>query len=500
MPPILMIAMYAVLGLIVLLLLFRIVWRVAEPNEALIISGLGAHGSNGTDLDSLGFKIVVGRGTAVLPGFQTVRRLALDISSTGLIVNCVSNQSIPLTVKGVVAYKVGDDLASIANAARRFLDQEADTMQATIHELFAGHLRAIVGGMTVEDMLHNREELTANIRSSLSDDLSKLGLVVDSLQIQEIDDDSGYITNLGKPQAAAIAARARVAEADKDREATAAEQIANAEKASAIRDSQIKQAGYQAEVDKAKAEADQSGPLAEAVARQEVVKAETAAAELDALRREKMLESEVRKPADAEAYRQRTLAEGERDAQIARAEAQGRETEVLGAAQAKAIMAKGEAEATAIEAKGKAEAAGIEARADALAHNQDAVIAQQLAESYPEIVSAAAKSFESIGNLVVLNGADGLSDMLGKALTMGGAGFGLAKSLVESLGSSNGAQEVPELPARLSVPADAAEGIRDLDSVTNVMRGANGTDGTRSASSPSSSAAGANSEEVVVNG
>lgn len=145
---------------------------------------------------------------AVIPGFQTVRRLGLDIRATGLIVNAVSNQSIPLQVKGVVAYKVGDDLASIANAACRFLQQDADRMRATIHELFAGHLRAIVGGMSVEDMLHNREELTANIRSSLADDLSKLGLVVDSLQIQEIDDDSGYIDNLGKPQAAAIAAAA----------------------------------------------------------------------------------------------------------------------------------------------------------------------------------------------------------------------------------------------------------------------------------------------------
>ena len=147
----------AVVLVIVVLGMFRAIWRVAEPNEALIISGLGAKGENDTKLDSLGFKIVVGSGTAIIPGFQTVRRLGLDSRATGLVVNAVSNQSIPLTVKGVVAYKVGDDLASIANAARRFLDQDATVMQNTIHELFAGHLRAIVGGMTVEDMLHNRE-------------------------------------------------------------------------------------------------------------------------------------------------------------------------------------------------------------------------------------------------------------------------------------------------------------------------------------------------------
>ncbi|MGI8722688.1 MAG: flotillin family protein [Geodermatophilaceae bacterium] len=144
-----------------------------------------------------------------------------------------------------MAYKVGDDLASIATAARRFLQPDADSMRATIHELFAGHLRAIVGGMSVEDMLHNREELTANIRSSLADDRSKSGLVVDSLQIQEIDDDSGYIENLGKPQAAEIAAAARIAAAERDKEATAREQAANAEKAAAVRESSIKQVGYQ---------------------------------------------------------------------------------------------------------------------------------------------------------------------------------------------------------------------------------------------------------------
>lgn len=427
------IAIVAGVALLLLIFLFRLVWRVAEPNEALIISGLGAHGSNDTLLDSLGFKIVVGRGTAVIPGFQTVRRLALDIRATGLIVNAVSNQSIPLQVKGVVAYKVGDDLASIANAARRFLQQDATAMQATIHELFAGHLRAIVGGMSVEDMLHNREELTASIRSSLADDLSKLGLVVDSLQIQEIDDESGYIDNLGKPQAAAIAAAARIAAAERDKEATAREQAANAEKAEAVRESSIKQAGYQAEVDQAQSKALQSGPLAEALARQEVVRAETAAAELDAARREKILESEVRKPADAEAYRQVTLAGAARQTEILRAEAQAQQTTMRGAAEAKATEANGRALAMAIEARGRAEAVGIEARAAALASNPDAVIAQQIAEHYPAIVAAGASALGNIDNLVVLNGAQGMEDLLGKALTMGGAGLGLARSLMASI-------------------------------------------------------------------
>jgi flotillin len=456
MSPLLLLVGAGVAGLLVLLGLFRLVWRVAEPNEALIISGLGAHGDNNTALDSLGFKIVVGRGTALIPGFQTVRRLPLDIRSTGLVVNAVSNQSIPLMVKGVVAFKVGDDLQSIANAARRFLDQKAEVMHGTIHELFAGHLRAIVGGMSVEDMLHNREELTANIRTSLADDLLKLGLVVDSLQIQEIDDEGEYIKNLGKPQAAAIAAQARIAAAQRDQEATKAEQQANAEKAAAVRESSIKQAGYQAEVDKASAESHQSGPLAEAQARQEVVRAETAAAELDAGRQEKVLDTQVRKPADAEAYRQVTLANADREAAIARAQAQAQETTLRGEAEAKATELTGAAQASAIREKGLAEAAGIEARANALAENQEAVIAQQLAEHYPEIVRAGASAMGNIDNLVVLNGGEGMADLLGQAMTMGGAGFGLAKQLINAIGGNSADVEVPAAKSTVAVAANGA--------------------------------------------
>jgi flotillin len=442
-----------VVVLLVLILAFKAIWKVAEPNEALIISGLGAHGDDTGASGQRGFKIVVGRGAAVIPGFQTVRRFYLGLRTTGLVVRAVSNQSIPLTVKGVVAFKVADDKSSIANAARRFLEKSNEELIATIHELFAGHLRAIVGGLTVEDMLHNRESLTNAIRTSLADDLGKLGLVVDSLQIQEIDDEVGYIQNLGKPQAADVESKARIAAAQRDKEATEAEQVAQAEKAAAIREAEIKKAGYQAEVDKAKAEAAQSGPLMEAQARQEVVRAETAAADLDAQRQEKILDTQVRRPADAEAYRQVTLANAEREAAIARAQADAQETALRGEAEAKATEATGHAEAAAIEAKGKAEAAGIKARAEALAQNQDAVIAQTIAEAYPEIVKAGASALGNIDNLVVLNGAEGMEDMLGKALTMGGAGLGLAQSIMASLKPGETAA-----PSQVHSVAPVAEG------------------------------------------
>ena len=469
---ILLIVGAVVVGVVVLALVLKALWRVAEPNEALIISGFRARSSPGEAADSLGFKIVTGKGTMVIPGFQAARRLSLDTRGANLQVSCVTKQGIPVAVRGVVIYKVGDDFVSIANAARRFLDQQA-TMNDTIHELFAGHLRSICGGLTIEDMIHNREALTGEVRRSSADEMSKLGLVIDSLQIQEIDDESGYIVNLGKPHAAAVAAAARIAEAQRDQEATEAEQAAEAKKAAAVRASRIQQAGYQAEMDEASAKARQAGPLSEATARQEVVVQETRAAQLEADLAEQRLQSEIRKPADAKAYELRTLADAERDAQIARAQAQARETElaasadatrvktaaqaqaeatkargeaeasatrVTGEAQADAARARGLAEAEAARAKGLAEADAMQARSDALAQNQEAVIAQQLAENWPEIVRSGAAALGNVDHMVVLNGADGVSDLLTKALAMGGTGLGIARQLLGAMGERPAAQ------------------------------------------------------------
>ncbi|HEX8930402.1 MAG TPA: SPFH domain-containing protein [Actinomycetota bacterium] len=455
----------ALVVLVLLFILFRLMWRVAEPNEALVISGLRQHAEVEGVGESLGFKIVTGKGALVLPGIQTVRRLSLDLREAQLAIDCVSTQGIPLAIQGVVIFKVGDDYVSIANAARRFLDQQ-NQMDARVHNVFAGHLRAIVGNMTVEEMIRDREKLTSLTRESSGTEMEKLGLIVDSLQIQEIHDPTGYIKNLALPHAAAVSREARIAQAHADREATQAEQQAEALKAEARRDSQIKQAGYQAQVDRAAAEAKQSGPLAEASARQEVVVQETRVAELEAHREEQRLQATVRKPADAKAYERTTLAKAERDARIAGAEAERQEVELQAAAnsqrvrleaqagaervrleasanaeaakqvgegEAAATAAKGRAEADAARARGLAEADAIKARADALAQNQDAVIGQQLAENWPEIVKAGASAFGSVDNMVVLNGADGMADMLAKALTMGGTGLGLARQLLASM-------------------------------------------------------------------
>jgi uncharacterized membrane protein YqiK len=454
-----------------------LMYKVAEPNEALIISGLRAHHGPEGDAAGLGFKIVVGKGAFVIPGLQKVRRLSLDIHEAELDLECVTTQGIPIGVRAVVIYKIADDFASIANAARRFLEQE-DQMDVKVHNVFAGHLRAIIGTMTVEDLIRNRDRLTQATRESAANEMQRLGLTIDSLQLQDITDQTDYIQNVSMPEAARVAKEARIAEAQADREATEREQESDALKAAARSDSQIRQAEVMAQAQQAQARAEQAGPLAAATARQEVVVQETRVAELEAQRTEQRLQAEVRKPADAEAYKQRTLAEGERDARIHKAEAEAREVELRAAANAQkvkieadataestrkvgqadgaALQARGAGEGEAVKAKGLAEAEAIRARAQALAQNQEAVIAQQIAEQLPQVVGEAAKAFGNIGQMTVLNGAEGIGQMFSQVLGMGAA----AVPMIRNLLTENGA------PRRQEDGEQAAEPKREARSRT----------------------------------
>ncbi|WP_344658597.1 SPFH domain-containing protein [Catenulispora subtropica] len=498
-------------------------WRVAEPNQALIVSGRRHREGQ----DGLGFRIVTGGGSFVVPGVQVVRRLSLDLNEAELDVECVTRQGIPLHVKGVVIFKVGDDHASIANAARRFLDQQGQ-MGTRVHNIFAGHLRSIVGGLTVEEMIGDRERLTEQTRATSGTEMEKLGLIIDSLQIQEIGDPTGYIKALSAPHAAAVTRDARIAQAAADQSATEAEAEANARKAEAMRNASIQQAGYQAEVEQAQAKTRQAGPLADAQARQEVVVQETRVAELEAQRKEQQLQVEVRKPADARAYETVTLAHAEREAKIHEAEAHARETELRaaadatrvrteaeaeaqakralgqasadaaqaqaladaearkarGLADAEARKAEGLAEATAREAQGRAnaearraqglaeaeaakalglaEAEAIKARGEALAEHQEAIITQQLVAQLPTVVAAGAKSFENVEHMVLLNGADGVTDVFGKALTMGGTGLGLARQMLASMGDQALRRSLPEQNGAAQHEPKGTEGIEGI--------------------------------------
>jgi flotillin len=475
-------------ALVLAILLFKAMWRVAEPNEALIISGLREKGiAKDASGDEMGFRIVTGKGTMVVPGVQAVRRLSLDLHAADLQVDCVTHQGIPVHVSGTVIFKIGDDPSSITNAARRFLDQQ-DKMDQRVHNVFAGHLRSIVGSMTVEDMIRDREQLTGRTRDASGSEMTKLGLIIDSLQIQEIDDPTGYIKNLAMPHTAAVASAARIAQADADREATEREQAANALKAEALRNASIKEAGFQAEIDKANAEASQSGPLAQASARQNVVEQETRTAELEAAKQQQVLVATIIRPAeaqrdadiaaaeaasrvaeltaegqakrttleaeakatatratglaDADAIKARGLAEaaaraaatresGLAEADIARArgEANADATRANGLANAEAARAVGLAEGDALEAKGLAEAKAINARAEALATNPEAVAMQSIAANWPEIVREAAGAFAHVQNFTVLDGATGVNRALLEVASSGMAGFEFLRGL-----------------------------------------------------------------------
>jgi uncharacterized membrane protein YqiK len=437
-----------------------LMWKVAEPNEALIVSGLGAGGG---ELSGLGFRIVAGKGTLVLPVLQKVRRLSLAAHRSDLTVDCVTTQGIPVHVRGVVVYKVGDGLGEIANSARRFLGKEGE-MDGNVHEVFAGHLRSIVGTLTVEEIIRDREKLAMETRNSSTVEMQKLGLVIDSLQIQEVDDPTGYIENVAKPHQAAVEAEARIAAAERNREATEREQAAAALAAKAVSDSEIEQAKLRGAAERAKAEAAQAGPLMDAQARKGVVVEETLVAELEAARTEKRLLTEIVKPAEADRQARIAKAEAEKrevelraegnaekvkieaaaNAEQRRllAEAEGVATERIGEAEARATTVRGDAEASAVKAKGLAEADAIKARAVALAENDEAVINVRIAEQLPEIVRAAAESFKGIDHLVVLNGAEGMNGMLSQVMGAGVAGISMFRDLL----GGNGAKTPKEEP------------------------------------------------------
>ncbi len=247
-----------------------------------------------------------------------------------------------------------------------------------------------------------------------------------------------------------MAAAARIAEAERNQEATEREQETERQNAAVIRDTEMKKAEYEGQVQQAAQQA-----------RQEVILKETRNAELEAERTEKRLESEIRKPADARAYEQVKLAEAEREERISYAQAAATEVQLKAQRESEAIRLLGEAEADATRQEGLAEAEAIKARAEALAENTDAVIAQQLAEQWPQIVEAGAGVFGNVDNMVVLNGAEGVEDMLAKALTLGGTGLGVARQLLANLnnaqpaanGHNGPAPAVPgETPAKTDPP------------------------------------------------
>ncbi len=420
-------------------------WRVPDPNEALLISG-----SKRRRQDTQ-FRIVTGHGSFVMPIKQKARLLSLALREAEIVEDCITNQGIRLNVRAVAAFKVGDDPVSIANAARRFLSEQ-DRMEVLVGRVFAGHLRSIIGGLTVEQIIRERDRVAQEVKDGSHAEMEKLGIVVDALEIQEIEDSSEYISNLAAPHAAAVASQARIARAQADQAASEQEQQVAAMKAQYERDLRIKQSGFLAETEEARARAAQAGPLVEARASQEVIEQQTALAQRRADLAAQRLEAEVRRPADAEAYKQRTLAEAERDQAKFTAEGDAYRRTTVATAEAEAAKIQADAAAYAERATAAAEADANRSRAASLADgNQELIAASRIVEALPSMVAAAAQGIAD-SNLTILNGTEGVSQVVAGLV---GQGLSILDTLKKSTAavSSNGPLQAP--PA---VATDAERG------------------------------------------
>jgi uncharacterized membrane protein YqiK len=343
-------------------------YRVPAPDEAMLVSG-GRYG-----LKDSPFRVVTGHGAFVMPGFRKARYLTLSMQEAEVSETCVTKQGISLNVRAVIAFKVGNDEESIVNAGQRFLSDQ-DQMSVLTGRIFAGHLRSIIGSMTVEEIVTERQKLATEVLDGSKGEMVSIGLTVDSLQIQSIDDmGAGYIAAMAAPNNAAIQRQAKIAQAAADQAAAEAQQASIRKQAEFARQTSVVQAQYKAEIDKAQAMAAQSGPLAQAEAQQAVIATQAKLAQQQAELRQQQLVSEVIRPAEAEAQKVK-------------------------------ILAIADAERTRIAA-------------EAAASNNRVALDQLLIAQLPQIVKEAAAGLNG-ANVTVLNGADGLGEIAAGLVSQG---------------------------------------------------------------------------------
>ena len=398
---------------VILLLILAFVasrYKVAGANEALIVAG--SRGSKVRDErgqavsapGDKGVKVVVGGGTLVFPLVNRVGKLKLTARQISVqLADAVTSQGIKVQVQGVATFKIGRDVESLRNAAERFLDAKPEQVDSIVKNVLEGSLRSIVGTLTIEELIRDRQKLLQQVQDAAKGDLATSGLQIDAFTIQSFSDESNYIELLGQQSVATVSRDARMAKASTDQEAAVREAEAQQIKINAARDVSLREAETRTQVAAAQARADQSGPLAQAEATQEVVRKQTELAQLEADRKEKELLSSTVKPAAAEAQAVIARAEGAKRARIAAAEADAETTRLEGGAEAQIVLTKGEAEAKALAM-----------RADAYKQFNDAAIIQTVLAALPEIVRAAAEPMGKIDSLTVMS-ADGASDIVKNA-------------------------------------------------------------------------------------
>ncbi|MGE7385779.1 flotillin family protein [Streptomyces sp. NPDC004126] len=442
----------AVVGVVVLLVLLALAvvtrYKVAGPSEAFIITG--RRGKKSTDpatgqvfTDNSGQKVVVGGGVFVVPFVQ--QRYTLDLSSRHIPIavrGAVTLRGIKANLEGVAIVKVGGNEDAIRAAAQRFLQQQ-DGIVGFTQEVLSGALRAIVGRMSVEDIIRDRAAFAGQVAEEAEASLSGQGLVLDAFQIQDITTEGSYLEDLGRPEAASAKREADIAEANARQAAEQARLKAEEEIAVAQRTLYLRQAEIKAETDAATAQANAAGPLAEADRQQQILAEQEKVAERQAALTDRQLDTEIRKPADArryqaeqeaesqrvarvkqaeaerlaaiaaaqaEAERARLTGEGEKQRRSALAEAEAIEGAKRGdaerarrAAIADAVRMEGDAEAAAITAKGAAEAGAMQKKADAFEAYGEAAVIQMLVEALPQVVAKAAEPLGAIDKMTVIS-------------------------------------------------------------------------------------------------
>ncbi|MFF2227854.1 flotillin family protein [Streptomyces globisporus] len=416
----------AVIGIVVLLVLLGLVvitrYKVAGPSEAFIITG--RRGKKSTDpvtgrtsIDNSGQKVVVGGGVFVVPFVQ--QKFTLDLSSRHIPISvrgAVTLRGVKSNLEGVAIVKVGGSEDAIRAAAQRFLQQQ-DGIVGFTQEVLSGALRAIVGRMSVEDIIRDRAAFAGQVAEEAEASLSGQGLILDAFQIQDITTEGSYLEDLGRPEAARAKQEADIAEAIAKRASEQARLKAAEEIAIAERTYYLKQAEIKAETEAAAAKANAAGPLAEAARQQEVLAEQEKVAERQAALTDRELDTKVRKPADAARYQAEQEAEARRIGQVKEAEADAERSRLTGqgeklhrSALADAVRIEGEAEAASIAAKGAAEAEAMQKKADAFAQYGDAAVLQMLVEVLPSVVAKASEPLSAIDKMTVIS-TDGASQL-----------------------------------------------------------------------------------------
>ena len=468
----------AVVGVVVLLVLLALVvvsrYKVAGPSEAFIVTG--RRGKRSTDpetgrvfTDNSGQKVVVGGGVFVVPFVQ--QKFTLDLSSRHIPVavrGAVTLRGVKANLEGVAIVKVGGTEDAIRAAAQRFLMQQ-DGIVGFTQEVLSGALRAIVGRMSVEDVIRDRAAFAGQVAEEAEASLSGQGLVLDAFQIQDITTEGSYLEDLGRPEAARAKQEADIAEAVARRAAEQARLKAEEEIAVAQRTLYLKQAEIKAETDQAEARANASGPLAEAARQQDILAEQEKVAERQAALKDRQLDTEVRKPADAQRYAAEQeaearrvarvkQAEAERAAGIAAAQAEAERARLTGegekqrrSALADAVRLEGDAEAAAIGARGAAEAEAMEKKADAFDRYGDAAVLQMLVEVLPQVVAKASEPLAAVDKMTVIStdGASRLTRTVADNVAQG----------MELLGSTTGVDLASLLKGITAKEGTAKEGI-----------------------------------------